>query len=413
MGRRSFPRALVAAAAALLITATLRASDVMSPVPPQAPAENGASSHELRRRGLELAYSLDYPEALATFRAAMAADPTDPAPPRLAAFTIWLNLLFDQGAITADDYLGESRGSVSRDAPDPAPASMFHEYVAHAIALAQRQVAVDPKSAGAHYHLGAAYALAASYTATVEGRVAGSFGSSRRAYQEHERVLELDPSRLDAGLVVGLYRCAVAELSLPIRLIVNLAGIGGDRDRGLRLVEGAAQYPGDAQPNAEFMRVLLYSRAGRFDDALTVIDELKARFPRNRLLWLEEGVAALSAGQPDRARAAIETGLARAAAETRPLAAGELSRWRFAHGMVLVAQRETGLAACELRAALEDARRDWVRGRIHRELGKLADLAGSRPQALVEYRLAERFCKADHDEEGVRSVRELEKSAYR
>ena len=51
----------------------------------------------------------------------------------------------------------------------------------------------------------------------------------------------------------------------------------------------------------------------------------------------------------------------------------------------------------ELRAALAGATRDWLRGRVHKELGKLADLAGDRPRALDEYRLADRLCRQDHD----------------
>ena len=52
--------------------------------------------------------------------------------------------------------------------------------------------------------------------------------------------LDLDPSRKDAGLIVGMYRYAVSSLSLPSRLMARLAGFGGGRDRGLRMVEEAA-----------------------------------------------------------------------------------------------------------------------------------------------------------------------------
>src|SRR5207244_561673 len=110
-----------------------------------------------------------------------------------------------------------------------------------------------------------------------------SLAPARRAYREHERVLELDPRRKDAALVVGLYRYGVASLPAAMRLMAHLAGFGGGRDRGVRLVEDAAQYDSGVQSNALFMLVLLYNREARYDDALRVIDGLQRRFPRNRL----------------------------------------------------------------------------------------------------------------------------------
>jgi tetratricopeptide (TPR) repeat protein len=366
----------------------------------------------LRQRGLEFGYNLDYPEAFAAFKAAEAADPDDPAAYRLAAATIWMRLLFNQGAITVDDYLGEARSTVSRVPPDPSLARAFHDELQHALALSERTAQAHPADADAHYELGAAYGVLASYTATVEGHVFSSLGPARGAYHEHERALDLDPSRLDAGLVLGLYRCAVAELPLPKRWLAYVAGFDGDRDRGMHLVEDAAQYPGDLQANAEFMLILLYSRAHRYEDALRVIVALEHRYPRNRLLWLEEGRAALSAGRPGAARAALEVGLARVTIEARPLAAAEISRWRFLHGAALVALNQPAAAEAELRAALADARRDWLRGRIHLELGKVADLDGDRARAVDEFRAADRLCRADHDAECVADAAALFRSSH-
>ncbi len=83
-----------------------------------------ASSHErdasaLRARGLELGYNLDYEQALDAFRDAIAADPTHPAGYRLTAATMWINALLRQGAVTADDYLGQVRSDVTRQPMPP------------------------------------------------------------------------------------------------------------------------------------------------------------------------------------------------------------------------------------------------------------------------------------------------------
>jgi tetratricopeptide (TPR) repeat protein len=372
-----------------------------------------AVAADWRARGLDLGYNLDYPQALAAFHAAEAADPDDSIAPRLAAATIWMQILFDQGAVTVDDYLGDARATISR-APVPADkAGAFHTEIDRAIAMSEAALGRAPDSADAHFQAGAAYAVVASYMATVEGRVGGAFGPARRAYKEHERVLEIDPHRLDAGLVVGLYRCAISDLSFPMRLMARIAGFKPDREGGVKLIERAASAHADNEANAQFMRILLYSRAGRFDDALEVVGAMKTRYPRNRLLWLEESQAALAAGHVERAKAAVEAGLERLAVESRPLALGERARWQFAYGAALVAGHEVDAARTHFALALAGATRDWLRGRIHRERGKAADLAGDRPVALDEYRTAEQLCRADHDSDCVATLRPLAKTPYR
>ena len=141
--------------------------------------------------------------------------------------------------------------------------------------------------------------------------------------------------------------------------------------------------------------------------------ELQQQYPRNRLLWLEAGSTALRAGRPAIARQSLEHGLAMLAADTRPRAFGELARWGYYHGASLVALKETDAARRALDAALRDPSRAWVQGRIHTELGKLADLTGDRPHAIDEYRQAIRLCDGDDDDVCAKDARALLKGRNR
>jgi hypothetical protein len=78
-----------------------------------------------------------------------------------------------------------------------------------------------------------------------------------------------------------------------------------------------------------------------------------------------------------------------------------------------VALKDVGPAERELRAALGGVTRDWLRGRIHRELGKLDDLAGNRERARGEYVDALRLCRQDKDSACVEETQALMKTAYR
>ena len=105
--------------------------------------------------------------------------------------------------------------------------------------------------------LGAAHSFLASYIATVEG---AAWLDSGAAAPAAERVLALDPRRKDAGMVVGMYRYGVSTLSWPWRLVAGIAGFGGGKDRGLRMVEEAAAFESDVQTNALFTLIVIYNR---------------------------------------------------------------------------------------------------------------------------------------------------------
>jgi tetratricopeptide (TPR) repeat protein len=389
---RAFRIPLAVAIAASLLPQTVRAqasgADERRPLTP---------AETLKARGLDYGYNLDYDQALASFRGAMEADPADPAAYRLAAATMWINALFRQGAVMADDYLGQARSDISRQ-PLPADlATAFHQYIDRSLALAEQKLRAHPGDADAHFQLGAAYGYLTTYKATVEGRVVGGIRTARRAYTEHERTLELDPRRQDAGLTVGTYRYGISTLSAPLRLLAGLAGFGGGREQGLRLIEDAARYPSDTQANARFTLIVIYNRERRYSEALHVIGDLQRLYPRNRLLWLEAGSTTLRAGRYDDARLAIEEGLDKLSRDSRPRAFGEEARWRYYHGAALVGLHRTEAADRELRAVLNGEAVEWLRGRAHNELGKIADLSGDRPRAISEYRLANRICREQHD----------------
>src|SRR4029078_8533786 len=90
-----------------------------------------------------------------------------------------------------------------------------------------------PKDPQAHYDLGSALGLEASYMASVEGRLVAGFRTARHSHDEQGCVMELDPRRKEAGLIIGPYRYLVSTLSLPMRVMAYVAGFRGGNERGL------------------------------------------------------------------------------------------------------------------------------------------------------------------------------------
>ena len=132
---------------------------------------------------------------------------------------------------------------------------------------------------------------------------------TRSRAEELLKVLELDGSRKDAGLVVGTYRYVVSTLSLPLRMMAYVVGFGGGRERGIATLQQTAAAEGEARTDALFALVLIFNRERRYDDALQALQQLRQLYPRNRLVVLEQGSTALRAGRPAQADTVLSEGL--------------------------------------------------------------------------------------------------------
>src|SRR3954470_6151733 len=318
------------------------------------PARGNAASQALRAKAALHTYNLEHDAALATFREAVAADPTDAGAYRGLASSLWLSITFRRGNMTVDDYLGRPHKPNANPLPNPPAETVngFFGAIDKATALARERISKNPKDADAHYQLGAAVGLRASYTATVDGSVLGAFRAAREAYEEEETALDLQPQRMDAGLIVGTYRYIIATLSLPLRMVAYVAGFGGGKDKGIKQIEDAASYSGENQTEARFALLLLYNREKRYDDALKVLAALREQYPRNRLVWLESGSTSLRAGRAREAERFLTDGIARFADDKRPRMFGEDALWRFKRGAALAALGPTADAEADLKSSL-------------------------------------------------------------
>jgi tetratricopeptide (TPR) repeat protein len=357
----------------------------------------GATVRAAADKAFDAAYNLNYDEAMRLARQLVAAHPDESVAHRALATVVWMHLLFDRGAFTIDHYLGSvTQSNIQLPPPPVERAQLFRLHVNRAIALADARLQRAPDDVEARYDLGVAHGLLASYIGTVDGKIASAFGSARRAYDAHEKVLNRDPTRLDAGLIVGTYRYAVAAMSLPKRWLAYIAGFGGGKERGIEMLVGATKAPLTAT-DARMALVLVYSREARQTDAFTLLTALMKEYPENRLLQLEAASAAWRAGRADQSEQLLTTGLARHDRDPRPKGPGERALWIYKRGMARVSLNRLGDATSDLQLALTQGPAGWVRGRVHLELGKIADLRGQRTAAMDEYTRARTLCTTHQD----------------
>ena len=107
-----------------------------------------------------------------------------------------------RGAVTVDHYLGSfNRARVDLTKPPPELVTEFQKSITHgpharrvAASRALPQGSPRPTTISAP-PLG----LNASYIASIDGRLLAGFRAASRAYDEHEKVLRLDPSERTPG----------------------------------------------------------------------------------------------------------------------------------------------------------------------------------------------------------------------
>ena len=366
-------------------------------LPLQAQAPAPASGTSVLKNALTAAYNLEHDEALALARRAIALDPDNPKVHRGLAAILWLHILFNRGAVTIDHYMGSiSKSSVTLPKPNPAIAAEFKQAIGRATSLANARLEKDPRDVQARYDAGAAYGLHASYVASVEGSMTSAFGIARRAYDAQEEVLEREPSRVSAGVTVGTYRYVISTLNPAMRLMASIVGMSGGKEKGIALLEAATRDP-EARADASAVLMLIYSREGRHAEVVRIARGLGTEFPRNRLFQLEEGAAAIRAGQAGDADAVLTRGIEALKRDTRPRFPSEEAIWHYKRGLARLNLNQQPAAAADLQYALGAGPSDWIRGKIQLEMGKLADLAGRRTDAVNAYRTAARLCGATAD----------------
>jgi tetratricopeptide (TPR) repeat protein len=176
-----------------------------------------------------------------------------------------------------------------------------------------------------------------------------------------------------------------------------VAGFGGGRERGIQILQETAAHGGDNRTDAMFALVLVYNREKRYDDALRVLQELRAMYPRNRLVLLEAGSTALRAGRPEQAEAVLTEGIGMLAATTGAKIPGEEALWRYKRGAARAALGRAEAARDDLQRATSSDTQAWVRGRARVELARVALQRGDRGTAAGEARQAESLCQQGQD----------------
>ncbi len=241
-------------------------------------------------------YNLDYDRAVQEFGQVLARHPDDPfAVNHLLTSTLFREL-YRMGVLNTGEYANNSFISAPHRPADPKVKEQIKSLVERALQLEEKRLAANPDDVEMLYARGVTRAQFSTYTALIERAWFSALRNAVGARRDHERVLELSPSTVEAKLIVGAHNYVVGSLPWGVKVAASMVGLGGNKDKGLEYLKECAQGNGETSIDAQILLAVFLRREHRYEEALPIVRALVPRFPQDILLALEEGHLLRAAG---------------------------------------------------------------------------------------------------------------------
>jgi tetratricopeptide (TPR) repeat protein len=260
-------------------------------------------SDPLNQAAFEHYYNLDYDAAIQDFEKILARHPNDPFAVNHLLSSIQVRELYRMGAMNTGEYANDSFIGQAHRPADPAQKERIKQLVEQAEKLENAELARNPNNVDMLYARGVTRGQFALYTGLIERAWFSSLRNAVGARRDHERVLELAPQYTDAKLVVGVHNYVMGSLSLAVKIAVALAGLSGDKDKGIQYLNDAYHANGETSVDAGVVLMVFLRREHRYGEALQIARAIGPRFPRNYLLPLEEANLLRASGKNGEAQA--------------------------------------------------------------------------------------------------------------
>ncbi|WP_058868388.1 lipopolysaccharide assembly protein LapB [Chloracidobacterium thermophilum] len=336
---------------------------------------------QVRTRGFDALYNLDYRGAWAAFEQLTRIEPTHPAGYLYLANCMWAEKLYRTRRLQATTYTGETFFADTKEVFDKDFDRRLREAVDRTLQVADARLRENPRDTVALYYKGMAHGLLAAYEATITRAFLAALSQSNKAVALHREVLKLDPDYADANLSIGLYNYVVGSLPLPVKVIAALGGVRGSKKRGLALVAKAADEGRTAQDAARLLLITLYKREKRYADAMSYLETFTRQYPANYVARLELADTLVRLGR-------MEEGIARFEELTKEDAAGpyrDAIHYQLADVLFSVGRVAEAVPHFRRVLTLPNANADLVT-LAQLRLGEAHDVLGQRAEAVQAYR---------------------------
>ncbi|MCU1304417.1 MAG: hypothetical protein JWQ87_4701 [Candidatus Sulfotelmatobacter sp.] len=235
-------------------------------------------------RGYLGLYNLDFLGAQKDFSAWQLQHPDDPVGPVSEAAGYLFSEFNRLGVLEAQFFENDQAFNTrSKPSPDAAVRSRFQAALDRSQALARARLTKNGKDQDALFALTLASGLQADYAALIEKRNLASLHYTKEASAWAQQLLAVCNDCSDVLVATGFSKYLVGSMSAPVRWLLKMGGVPGDKQAGIADLQITAQHGRYLAPFARVLLAIAYVRDKDKQRALELLTSLRAQFPANTL----------------------------------------------------------------------------------------------------------------------------------
>jgi hypothetical protein len=239
-------------------------------------------------RGFRQLYDLDFPGAQKEFESWEKENPENPMGPAAEAAGVLFSEFDRLGVLEAQFYADDSVFAARKKyEANPERRARFEQRLNRAEDLAKAKLARDPQDRDALLAMTLATGLRSDFAALIEKRNLASLHYTKEATAWAGQLLAADPTCYDAHLASGVSRYIIGSMAAPVRWILRIGGISGDKAGGIAELRTTAAHGRLLAPFARILLAIAYVREKNVPDAREQLASLQNEFPNNPLFGRE------------------------------------------------------------------------------------------------------------------------------
>ena len=276
---RSSAKALVGTLLTLLLlNVAVIAGDVISADRPSAGLNPG-----FRRL-----YDLDFTGGQKEFELWEKVFPKDAMGPVSEAAGILFSEFNRLGVLEAQFYEDDSVFAARKKyEADPQQRARFEQQLDRAEDLAKTRLSQNAQDRDALLAMTLSNGLRSDFAALIEKRNLASLHYTKEATAWSQKTLAADPDCYDAHLASGVSRYIIGSMAAPVRWVLRLGGVSGDKQAGIAELQTTAAKGFLLAPFARILLSIAYVREKQFPQARELLVGLQKEFPDNTLFGRE------------------------------------------------------------------------------------------------------------------------------
>jgi hypothetical protein len=238
--------------------------------------------------GFRQLYNLDFSGAQKEFESWEKLNPDNPMGPASEAAGVLFSEFNRLGVLESQFYEDDSVfGARKKYEADPQQRARFEQQLNRAEDLAKPRLSRDSKDRDALLAMTFAAGLHSDFAALIEKRNLAALHYTKEATNWSAQLLAVDPTCYDAHLAGGVSRYIIGSMAAPVRWLVRLGGVSGDKAGGIAELQTTAAQGHLLAPFARILLAIAYVHEKDFARARELLLGLQREFSDNALFGRE------------------------------------------------------------------------------------------------------------------------------